>query len=195
MRNHGIALGLAIIALAHATQPASAAALTRGTVELTPSLSFSHQSFSFNGSDAGSLSTLAASGILGYCTSDKLEVLGGLLVSHQSVSNPGFGSASATAIGLTGGAQLNFASSGNTIPFVRGALGFLVNSGDAAAGTETTLIAPILEAGLRVLVGSKASVNMGVGYQHQSNAGGVNNLSSNIIVLDLGVSIFPRVGR
>jgi len=48
---------------------------------------------------------------------------------------------------------------------------------------------------LAVLVGSSASVNFGFGYQHQSSALGVTDLSANTIGLEIGVSVFPHVGQ
>lgn len=49
----------------------------------------------------------------------------------------------------------------------------------------------MITAGVRMLVGSSASVNLSLGYQHGSNAEGEFNASSNRIVAGVGVSIFP----
>lgn len=196
MRVRGSVISLVVCAgmLAIVAAPAHPATLEKGTVELTPSLSFSHNSFSFSGSDAGSLTNMVGSAQVGYCVTDHFEIGGGLLVNYQSIDVPGFGSESATSLGLVGGVQYNFPSGGRTIPFVRGSLGILTNSGSLASGDQTTLIAPSLLAGLRVLVGNSASVNFGVGYQHLSDALGVQELSANTIGAEIGVSIFPRRG-
>lgn len=197
MKSHGAVAALVVlVVLSGSVAPkAHAGALSKGTVELTPSLAFSHNSLSFLGTDVGSLTTLQSSVVVGYCVSDLLEVAGGPLVVRQSISDPGFGSESGTSIGFTGGVQLNFASGGQMVPFVRAAFGIVGNSGVLSLGTETTTIAPILVAGLRVLVGNSASVNFGVGYQHASKALGVQDLSSSTFGLDIGVSIFPRLGQ
>lgn len=193
MRKLGLvaSLVLCVATMAGGVTPVDAATLEKGTLELTPALSFTRNSFSVSGSDAGSLTILTASGLLGYCVTDHFEVVGGLLVNYQSIEVPGFGSESATSLGLLGGVQYNFSSGGETIPFVRGALGIVTNSGNLSAGDQTTVIAPSLLAGLRMLVGASASVNFGVGYQHQTNALGVQDLSANTFGLEIGVSIFP----
>ena len=170
---------------------ANAATLSKGTVELVPTLNFSRSSYSFQNSDAGSITTLVGSGRLGYCLSDRVEVDGGLLINHLSVDDPGTGSENATSFGLTGGVTLNFATSGNTVPFLRLGLGVLSNSGELT-GDETTFLAPVLEGGLRLMIGSASSVNFGVFYQHESDALGQNDLSANTLGLLIGVSVFPR---
>ena len=171
---------------------AQAARLSKGTIELAPSLAFSHSSYSFSGSSSGSVSNLQSSIVLGYCTTHRVEIEGGLLISHQSVDTPGGPSASSSGIGFIGGVALNFTTTGRMVPFVRGALGIVGNSGDLAPGSETTVIAPILSAGLRLLVGNAASVNFAVDYQHESSALGVQDLSANTLGLNVGVSIFPH---
>jgi len=187
-----VALVIATIAtMACGASQVAAATLEKGTIELTPSLGFSRNSFSYSGSDAGSLTTLTANGLIGYCITDHVELGGGLLINYQSADIPGFGSESATSLGVVGGMQYNFSSGGQTIPFVRGAIGVVTNSGNLSAGDRTTVIAPAISAGLRVLVGSAASVNFGVGYQHQTSALGVQDLSANTFAMEIGVSIFP----
>ena len=171
---------------------AKAATLSKGTLELTPSLAFSHSSFSVSGSSAGSFSNLQSSTVIGYCFTDMVEIGGGLLVSHQSLDSQGGASTNATGIGLIGGVELNFASAGRMVPFVRGAFAIVRNSGDPAPSSETTFIAPALTAGLKLLVGNTASVNFAVDYQHESSALGVKDLSANTFGLEVGVSIFPR---
>ena len=193
MRKHGsfAALGLVVIALAGGGSLVNGATLEKGTVELTPAVSFSHNSFSFSGNDAGSTTILTGSGILGYCITNNFEVLGGLLVDYFSDDSPSGPSESATSLGLLGGIQYNFSSGGQTIPYARGAIGILTNSGQLAFGDQTTILAPIFQVGMRVLVGSTASVNFGVGYQHRSDVLGVQDLSSNTFDIEVGVSIFP----
>jgi hypothetical protein len=171
---------------------AGAATLREGTIELTPSLDFSHTSFSFLGSDAGSLTSLTGSGRLGYCLTRRVEVDGELLLDHTSIDPPGSPSVSGTSIGFGGGLTFNFASSGQTIPFLRFGLGILTNSGDLSTGTETTFLAPAIEAGLRVLVGSSSSVNFAARYVHAENALGDPDLDSNTFGVAIGVSVFPN---
>jgi len=177
--------------LASAT-PSESSPLGKGALEINPSLAYSHNSYSSFGSTDFTTTTVNVSGFLGYFVSDMIEVGGAVLVSYQSFDfGAPIGSSSSTSAGLTGGVAVNFVSSGNVVPFLRGSLGFLSNSGDAGFGTETTVIAPLLEGGLRVMVGSSASVNFVVGYQHQTSALGVQDESANVITLGVGVSVFP----
>jgi len=197
MSNSRIAATLALIIaiLSSGPPPASAATLEKGTIELTPSLGFSRNSFSFSGSDVGSITVLSASGLLGYSVTDHVQLGGGLLVNHQAFSSPGSTSDSETSLGVIAGLQYNFSGGGQTIPFVRGAVGVATHSGNLSVGDKTTVIAPALSAGLRVLVGSSASVNFGVGYQHESGALGLQDLGANTFTIEIGLSIFTRRGR
>jgi hypothetical protein len=81
------------------------------------------------------------------------------------------------------------------VPFVRGSVGFLLNSGDLYVDDATTVIAPLLEGGLRVMVGRSASVNFVVGYLHRTNAFGVQDQTINSVTLGVGVSVFPVLRR
>jgi hypothetical protein len=176
----------AFLVFVAAAPSAGAAPLERGTVELAPAVSFSHASYSASGGGGSvSLTTFAGSAGLGYCISDRAEILGNLIVTDISGD---FGSGS--SVGLSGGVGFNFPSGSNVVPFVQAQLGILTNSG----GGDTSLLLPTLEGGIRLLVGSSASVNIGVGFQHQTNALGVSDVSANVILLQLGVSIFPKAG-
>lgn len=187
-----LALLLLPLGLANAA-PLESSDLGKGAIELNPSLAFAHNSYTYGG-DSFDITTLDVSGLIGYFVSDMVELGGGLLVSHQTVDFGG-PAESATAAGLIGGVALNFVLSGNVVPFVRGSVGFLSNSGDFSEGTMTTVIAPLLEGGVRLMVGRSASVNFVVGYQHQSNVNGLQDLSRNSVTLGVGVSVFPVLGK
>lgn len=185
MRTCAAILALSALAFGFAgATPSESAELGKGAIELGPSLAYSHNSFS---SDF-TTTTLDVNAFLGYFVSDMVELGGALLVSYQAVDFGGGFDGSTTSAGLTGGVTVNFVSSGNVVPFLRGSVGFLSNS---ESGSETTLIAPLLEGGLRVMVGSSASVNFGVGYQRLSNALGVQDETANVVTLGVGVSVFP----
>ncbi len=191
-----LTVSLLALGLASAT-PSQSADLGKAAIELNPSLAYSHNSVSgFSGLDFTTTS-LDISGLVGYFVSDMVELGGGLLVTYESVDYEGLvgGAQSATAAGLIGGIALNFASSNNVVPFVRGSVGFLSNSGDLYIDNETTVIAPLLEGGLRVMVGRSASVNFVVGYQHRSDVFGVRDQSVNSVTLGVGVSVFPALRK
>lgn len=183
----------AALALGLAVSPSQAALLGKGALELNPSLAFSHNSYSAGGSSDFTTTTLDVSAFVGYFTSDLVEIGGGLLVSYQSIPGIFTSRLSATHIGLTGGVTLNFATSSNVVPYLRGSVGLLDNSGDT--GHETTYLAPLLEGGLRVMVGQTASVNFAAGFQHQTNAFGVQDESANIVTFGVGLSVFPKTGK
>jgi len=188
-----LALGLA------AANPSQSADLGKGAIELNPSLAYSHNSYSRVENGGGgqrvtvTTTMLDISGLIGYFVSDKVELSGGPLVTYESIDFEGLlgGRQSATAAGLIGGVALNFPSSGNVVPFLRGSVGFLAHSGDLYVDNATTVIAPLLEGGLRVMVGKSAAVNFVLGYQHRTNAFGVQDQSENSVTLGVGLSVFP----
>jgi len=192
-RRHAILVLLTLALGLASAGPSHAAGLAKGTLELGPSLAYAHSSYEFQGSSDFSTTTLDVNAFLGYCLNPRVELGGSVLVSYQSVEFPGsiFGNASATSAGLTGGITLNFSTAGNAVPYLRASLGFLANSGDATEH-ETTVLAPMLEGGLRLMVGNSASVNFAVGYQHRSDAFGVQDESANVITFGVGVSVFTK---
>jgi hypothetical protein len=182
MVRHSLAVAVGVVAALVVSGPVHGAPLEKGSCELSPAVSFAHSSFSASGAGSADLTTFTANGLVGYCVSSRVELLGTVLLNHVS-----FEGESDTSGGLTFGVGFNFPSGGRTVPYIRAEAGFLTNVG----GGETTTIIPALEGGLRVMVGSASSVNFGVGYTHQSNALGVQDVSGNIIAFTLGVSIFP----
>ncbi len=124
-----------------------------------------------------------------------------MIADHTSIDITNFGKQSGTAFGVFSGGRYNFAGSANVVPFVDASLGLIGWSGDAFQDSETTFIAPGLEAGLRFLAGDAASFNIGLSYTHSVNAslldssGGIRDLSGNQFGIDFGVSMFPIRGR
>jgi hypothetical protein len=184
------ALVLVVLAMLLAATASHAATLAKGTFELEPSGQFSHQSFSFNGNGAGTQTNLTLQALLGYSTTDMLELVASPVVTHSSSDDPTFGTLSATAFGLLAGVRFNFSVEGNVVPFVGAALGVEKFSGDLG-GDETAFIAPSIEAGLRLMLGNKAAAVFAADYQHQTSAVGVKDLSANDFALSVGVSLFP----
>jgi hypothetical protein len=188
-------LALSALALGPAAPaPAQAASLSPGTVELNPSFAFNSSRYFLDGTLQFTTSTTDLSGFVGYCVSDRLELGGALLISRLSADPCGGAGISVTSAGLSGGVTVNFSSTGKLVPYLRGSLGFLSNTGDVG-GSETTYLVPLLEGGLRAMVGSTASVNFVVGFQHQVHAGGEPDQSANIITLGIGMSVFPVLGK
>lgn len=188
MKTPSLALRLAmpvVIALLSAPMPAPADQLSPGSIEFSPTVSFSHQNFKREG--YGSVETqtrLDFTPTVGFVVSRHYEVTGALLARHQSSNGN-----SDTALGASAGLTYNFSSKGGVIPFASLGFGALFYGGFSL--DETALLAPMISGGARVLVGKNASVNMSLGYQHEANADGEFNASANRVVAGVGVSLFP----
>jgi hypothetical protein len=177
----------------HATAVATPEKMYRtvpaGTIEFSPSVSYSHWNMTRQGyGNVDTFTKLEITPTIGYCVSDHYEVTGGFMTRHES--QPG---SSDTALGTTAGLTYNFNPQGGFIPFA--SLGFGVLFYDGFHLDNTAVLAPMVNAGMRVLVGSSASVNASLGFQHEANAQGESGLSSNRLVAGVGVSLFPWRSR
>ncbi|HLQ65892.1 MAG TPA: acyloxyacyl hydrolase [Candidatus Limnocylindrales bacterium] len=175
---------------AHATAltPArgmSVAQVSAGSVEFSPTVSFTHQNFKREGyGNVDHFTQLDVRPTVGFCLTDHYEVTGGFLARHQEANGT-----KDTALGATAGLTYNFSRHGSVIPFV--SLGFGALFYDGFTMDRTAVLAPTIAGGARVPVGSKAAVNMSLAYQHESNADGEFNASANRILASVGVSLFP----
>ncbi|HET9952445.1 MAG TPA: acyloxyacyl hydrolase [Candidatus Eisenbacteria bacterium] len=168
-----------------AAAPEAAPQSFRGSVEFTPSVSFTHQNFKREGyGNVDEFTQLNMSPTVGYYVSDRYEILGGFLVRHESING-----SSDTSLGATAGLQYNFPRQGSVVPFVSAGFGALFYDGFSM--NDTAVLAPMIAGGIRVPVGRDASVNMSLGYQHESNANGEFNASANRLIASVGVSLFP----
>lgn len=159
--------------------------VSAGAVELSPTVSFTHQNFKREGyGNVDHFTQLDVRPTVGFCVSDHYEVMAGILARHTSVNGD-----DDTALGATAGLTYNFSRHGSVIPFA--GLGFGALFYDGFTMDNTAVLAPMLSGGVRVPVGGMAAVNMSIGYQHESNADGEFNASANRIVGSVGVSLFP----
>jgi hypothetical protein len=188
MRALALALRLAlpiVMALLAVPIPAAGNQLSEGSIEFSPTVSFSHQNFKREGYGNVETSTrLDITPTVGFCVSNHYEVTGALLTRHQSINGT-----SDTALGASAGLTYNFSSKSNVIPYANVSFGTLFYGGFSF--DETAVLAPMVTGGVRVLVGTTASVNMSLGYQHESNADGEFNASANRVLAGVGVSVFP----
>jgi hypothetical protein len=192
MSRRTLASALFLVALAVSAAPARGASsavgsgrIAAGSIEFSPTVTFSHSNFRREGYGNVETNTqLTASPTLGYCISDHYEVTGGLLTRHTSVNG-----SSDTALGATAGLTYNFSPQGSFIPFASFGFGALFYDGFSM--DDTAVLAPMITGGVRVLVGPSASVNMSLGYQHESNANGEFQASANRVLAGVGVSLFP----
>ena len=160
-----------------------------GTIEFSPSVSYSHWNMKREGyGNVDTFTKLEITPTIGYCVSDHYEVTGGFMTRHESDNGM-----SQTALGTTAGLTYNFNPQGGFIPFASVGFGALFYDGFHL--DNTAVLAPMINAGVRVLVGSSASVNASLGFQHEANAQGESGLSSNRLVAGVGVSLFPWRAR
>lgn len=172
-------------AFAASPHPAAAAQIAPGSIEFSPTVSYSYSNLKREGyGNVDTFSELNATPLVGFCVSDHFEVNGGALIRHQSTNGN-----SQTGFGATAGVTYNFSRQGSLIPF--GSLGFGSLFYDGFTLDNTAVLFPTISGGARVLVGSSASVNMALGYQHESNANGEFNASANRLLASVGVSLFP----
>ncbi len=188
-------LGSALLLLLAASAPPAASApahssqLSTGSIEFSPSVTFTHSNLKREGyGNIDKFTRLEITPTLGYCLSEHYEVTGGVLTRHESTNG-----VSDTNLGAVAGLTYNFSGQGTLIPYASFGFGALFYDGFSL--NDTAVLAPMLSGGVRVLVGSSASINANLGYQHESNAGGEFGVSANRLSAGVGVSLFPWHSR
>jgi len=187
-------LGSALVPLAAAAilalpGVAQCSQIAQGSVEFSPTVSFSHSNVKREGyGNVDKFTKLDITPTIGFCVSNHYEVTGGFMTRHESTNG-----VSETALGATAGLTYNFSPRGGVIPYA--SLGFGALFYDGFSMNDTAVLAPVLTGGVRVLVGSMASVNANLGYQHDSNAQGEFGVSENRLIAGVGVSLFPWQSR
>ena len=160
---------------------ATAQQLAPGSVELAPRVSFSHWNVKREGyGNVDNFTQFSFSPAMGVCLTQHHEILAGVLVRHEAVNGTGN-----TRLGALAGYQYNFSPQGGLIPFA--GIGFGMNFGEGFTFDQSSLVAPALTAGIRFLVGNAGSVNMSLGYEHETD----NHVSENRMLAQVGVSLFP----
>ncbi|HMI30726.1 MAG TPA: hypothetical protein VK527_03235 [Candidatus Limnocylindrales bacterium] len=169
--------------------PARCNQLATGSIEFSPAVSFTHSNMKREGyGNVDTFTRLEITPTIGYCLSNHYEVTGGVMTRHESTNGT-----SETNLGALAGLTYNFSPRSTLIPYA--SLGFGALFYDGFSLTNTAVLAPMLTGGVRVLVGSSASVNATLGYQHESNAQGEFGASANRLVAGVGVSLFPWQAR
>lgn len=170
-----------VATLLSAPCPAVANQLAPGSFEFSPRVSFNHSNVKREGyGNVDRATEIDLRPTIGYCITSRYEVTGGMLIRHTS-----FNGNSDTGLGTTAGLIYNFAPRGGVIPFA--GLGFGVLFNDGFTFDDTAVLFPDLSGGIRVLVGNAGSVNMGLGYQRESDG----HVKVNRVLASVGVSLFP----
>ena len=170
-----------LVLAAAAAAPAGADQVARGSIELSPTVSFSHENLKREGyGGVDNFTQLTFMPTIGFCVSTHYEVGGGAIIRHQDVNG-----SKQTSVGALASLTYNFARSQRLVPFATLGFGALFNGGFSFS--EPAVLAPSMAGGLRVLVGDAASVNFSLGYQRERN----DHERQNRILAGVGVSIFP----
>jgi len=155
--------------------------LPPGMIEITPTVAFNHSSTKREGyGNVDTFTQLDFTPTLGICVTNRWEATTGIAIRHLDQNGM-----NETGLGFTAGVLYNFPAQGMLVPFVGGGFGALFN--DGFTFNNTALIAPSLTGGLRVLVGNSGSVNLSLGYQHETD----NQVTQNQLLANVGVSLFP----
>jgi hypothetical protein len=180
---------LVMISICAAALGASAAFADSGpatprTLEVSTSLAFNRSSYSLENSDVSfSVTHLNASAGLGRSMTENFQLNGALLFQHRSLLGGG-----QNGIGAALGTTYNFTPQGNVIPFASASLGAVSYFEDGVS--DKAFLLPMLRAGFRSMIGGDKSLNVSMGYQHESNSESSTPGSSNMFDVGVGVSLF-----
>jgi len=172
---------LPLVAAPLASLPAAAQQLAPGAVEISPRVSFSHWNVKREGyGNVDNFTQLDFTPTVGFCLTAHHEVTVGFAIQHEAQNGDGN-----TRLGAVTGYQYNFLARGGVTPYA--GIGMGANFGEGFTFDGTSLVAPVLTGGMRVLVGNTGSVNLSLSYEHETD----NHVSENRIVGAVGVSLFP----
>lgn len=164
-----------------ATTTATAATLGRGAVEWSGSASLTAAA-----SGTSATSAFMADLEYGWCQDRHWEIAPSLNVAGYA------GDFTELSVnGIVSGIYNVANESESVVPFLQFGLGF----GRSRTGGHTAVqsrIAPLAGAGFRTLVGSSASVNVGLFYEHVALSQGRASGTENLVTVQVGVSVFPR---
>lgn len=167
--------------VAHASD---APILKTGTFEFTPSLAFNRSSFDPIGTAANqSVTHLSFDASISRCMSDRFELGASFLAQHRAIGGDGrdaFGGA------VTG--TINFPPQGNVIPFASAGAGALAFTSEGR--TDQALLLPMLRVGFRTMISEARSLNISVGFQHETNSKSAIEESANTFEVGVGLSFF-----
>ena len=167
---------------------ASASVIAKGAVEVTAGGSFSHQTF--EEVDGHITSLRAQVGVLP-ALGDKVQLGGRLGFNHQSFDLGGLGETDGGTLQADAILRVNLGRSTRVVPYVEVGAGVLVWAGELETDTNTITI-PQLAVGARILVHEIASFNVSLGWVNEKNSLGLDDLDSDILLVQFGFSVFPN---
>lgn len=162
-------------------------ALTSGTLEFSGLYAFNRSTFEPAGGGPSSSQThLSAAAGVGRWMSDRFELTSALRVQHRSFAGEG-----QNGFGGSVGGVFNFARQGNLVPFVSAEAGML--SYFSGGTSDKAMLLPIVRAGFRSMIGEGRSLNVSLGYLHESNPKSTVQGTVETFDAGIGISLFkPR---
>jgi hypothetical protein len=155
-----------------------------GTFEYSPTLAFSRSQYTpAGGGSSISMTHFDLTGAVGRCMTDRVEIMGALLVQHRDQAGVG-----RNGIGGSAGVGYNFTAYGNVIPFLSASVGVLRYTNPSPA--DRTWLAPMLRAGIRTIILEGRAVNVSIGYQHEVNPKSSIDMRADAFDVGVGMSIF-----
>jgi len=173
----------AALSLVSLSATAFAGPMTPKTLEFSPTLAFNRSSYSQITGGTGTATNLNLSAALSRTMTQRFQAQGALLLQHRDLAGDGH-----TAYGASVGGQWNFPGQTNVVPFLSANVGAIQYR--SAGATDKALLAPILRVGFRSMLDDAHSMNVSVGYQHESNSVSTFEKDSNTWDVGIGVSLF-----
>lgn len=156
--------------------------IAAGSLEFTPTLAFNRTSFTVpGGNQTASITHFDFNPTVGYAVNEQFQALGGVLVQHHA----GLG-ADRWSYGASFGGQLNMAAQGGVTPFASMQVGFIQYSGE---GQDRAMLLPMMRLGVRTWIGDQRSLNVSVGYHHETNPESSVRDDANVFDIGVGVSM------
>lgn len=173
---------------------ARAATIEPRSMELNGFFTFEHTSATYDVPGGGTIDVGTSLFDLepgyGYFFTSNWELLGNLIIQHQS-----FGDTGLDNFGLKASGYYHFNTTGSVIPFAGVGLGFLTNGGDRAVNEDSaSMIAPELVAGIRWPFKNIVSFNFLGGYRHITSYQGFDGAGGDQFFLGAGFSMFFKGG-
>ena len=181
-------LSTTAVVLALGATSAFATSVAEQSVEVDGSFTFQHTSVDIDNFGDYGVTVFNVNALLGYFFNPQMELLGGLLIDHQSIDD-----FSTTGLGLKVAGRYHFAVTGNVLPYAGLGLAVVSHGGDGD-NDDAEFVFPEIAGGIRFPFKDVASVNVEVGYRHSSNPFGIDDSSGDEFYIGAGFSLFLRGG-
>ena len=184
MKFHRLLLLMMSMALATSVAMADTDPTAPGTLEFSGNLAFTRQSFSAEATDQSwSVTNLNAALSAGRAMTKDFSLTAALLGQHHALGGEG-----KDGLGASLGAVYNMPRQGNLLPFASASVGAI--NYFSPGQSDKALLLPMMRVGFRSMIGGDRSLNVSMGYQHETNSESDVAGSSNMFDVGIGLSIF-----